>query len=94
MVAGGFFHTLPWRNFNHFNPKRKMHLDVEHYLSLYSLRKKMQEDGITNPSEQIIKFTREFVEKLQTLPLKEEIVLQGYSFYDSKGNLIMKIPTD
>jgi hypothetical protein len=54
----------------------------------------MQEDGITNPSEQIIKFTREFVEKLQTLPLKEEIVLQGYSFYDSKGNLIMKIPTD
>ena len=71
-----------------------MYLDVEHYLGVYSLRKKMQEDGITNPSEEIKKFTRDFVEKLQSLPLREEIVLQDYSFYDSKGNLIIKIPMD
>jgi len=71
-----------------------MYLDVEHYLGVYSLRKRMQEEGITNPSEQIKKFTRDFVEKLESLPLKEEIVLQDNSFYDSKGNLIMKIPLD
>jgi hypothetical protein len=71
-----------------------MYLDVEHYLGVYSLRKRMQEEGITNPSEQIKKFTRDFVEKLESLPLKEEIVLQDNSFYDSKGNFIMKIPID
>ena len=71
-----------------------MHLDVEHYLGVYSIRKRMQEDGITNPSEQIKKFTRDFVEKLERLPLKEKIVLRDYSFYDSKGNLIITIPTE
>jgi hypothetical protein len=71
-----------------------MNLDVEHYLGVYSLRKKMQEDGVTNPSEQIKKFTRDFVEKLRSLPLKEEIVLKEHSFYDSKGYLIVKIPMD
>lgn len=71
-----------------------MYLDVEHYLGVYSLRKRMQEEGITNPGEQIKKFTRDFVEKLESLSLKEEIVLRDNSFYDSKGNLIMKIPMD
>ena len=71
-----------------------MYLDVEHYLGVYSLRKRMQEEGITNPSEQIKKFTRDFVEKLESLPPKEEIVLQDNSFYDNKGNLIMKMPID
>jgi hypothetical protein len=71
-----------------------MHLDVEHYLGIYSLRKSMQEEGITNPSEQIKKFTRDFVEKLESLPLKEKIEIRGYSFYDSKGNLIITIPMD
>lgn len=71
-----------------------MYLDVEHYLGVYSLRKRMQEEGITNPSEQIKKFTRDFVEKLESLPLKEEIVLQDSSFYDSKGNFLMEIPVD
>ncbi|MES1181752.1 MAG: hypothetical protein ABUL44_03060 [Flavobacterium sp.] len=71
-----------------------MHLDVEHYLGVYSLRKRMQEEGITNPSEQIKKFTRDFVEKLQSLPLTQKIVVQDNSFYDDKGNLIMKIPID
>jgi len=71
-----------------------MYLDVEHYLGVYSVRKRMQEEGIINPSEQIKKFTRDFVEKLESLPLNEEIVLQDNSFYDSKGNLIMKIPME
>ena len=71
-----------------------MYLDVQHYLRLYSLRKRMQEDGTTNPSEEIKKFTRELVEKLERLPLEEKIVLKDDCFYDSQGNLIMKIPTD
>ena len=68
-------------------------LDVRHYLDIYTTRIEMQEKGITSPSEQIKKFTREFVEKLLTYSLDEEIILKDNgSFFDSKGNLIMKIP--
>ncbi|OGS69881.1 MAG: hypothetical protein A3G95_05745 [Flavobacteria bacterium RIFCSPLOWO2_12_FULL_31_7] len=67
-------------------------LDVKHYLDIYSIRKEMQEEGITNPSEQIKNFTKDFVEKLQSLQLDEEVILKDSSFFDSKGNLIMKIP--
>ena len=68
-------------------------LDVKHYLDIYTTRKEMQEKGITQPSEQYKKFTKEFVEKLQTYSLDEEIILdEPGSFFDSKGNLIMKIP--
>ena len=69
-------------------------LSVGHYLDVYSTRKEMQEKGITNPSEQIKKFTSDLVEKLKALPLDEEIILDDSSFYDSKGNLIIKIPRD
>jgi len=69
-------------------------LSVGHYLNIYSTRKEMQEKGITNPSEQIKKFTIDFVEKLKALPLDQEIVLNESSFYDSKGNLIIKLPVD
>ena len=68
-------------------------LDVKHYLKIYTTRKEMQEKDITQPSEQYKKFTREFVEKLQTYSLDAEIILdKNGSFFDSKGNLIMKIP--
>lgn len=69
-------------------------LSVGHYLDIYSTRKEMQEEGITNPSEQIKKFTRDLVEKLKTLPVDEEIILSGNSFFDSKGNLILKMPDE
>ncbi|HEY8935095.1 MAG TPA: hypothetical protein VIM65_07735 [Cyclobacteriaceae bacterium] len=69
-------------------------LDVKHYLDIYTTRKEMQEEGITNPSEQIKAFTRDFVEKLQSFPLDEEIILKDSSFFDSKGILIMKIPIE
>lgn len=69
------------------------YLDVRHYLDIYTTRKEMQEKGITHPSEQIKKFTSDFVEKLRTYSLDEEIILkEDGSFFDSKGNLIMKIP--
>ncbi len=67
-------------------------LDVRHYLDIYTIRKEMQEEGITNPSEEIKKFTKDFVEKLQNMPLDEEIILKDSSFLDSFGSLIMKIP--
>jgi hypothetical protein len=68
-------------------------LDVRHYLDIYTTRKKMQEEGITNPPEEIKKFVREFVDKLQDYSLDEEITLgENGSFFDSKGNLILKVP--
>ena len=67
--------------------------NVRHYLELYRKRKDMQERGITNPDEQIKKFTIDLVEKLQAYPLDEEIIVKDKgNFYDSKGNLILKIP--
>jgi len=57
-------------------------LDIKHYLGIYTTRKRMQEKGITNPSEQIKKFTKDFVEKLQAFPLDEEIILiRGQVFF-------------
>lgn len=67
-------------------------LTVEHFLGIYLIRKHMQEEGTTNPSEDIKKFTSEFVEKLKNMPLDEEIVLKDSSFFDSSGNLIIKFP--
>ncbi len=68
-------------------------IDVRHYLDIYTIRKEMQEKGITQPSEQIKKFTDGFVEKLHTYSLDEEIILnEDGSFFDSKGNLILTIP--
>lgn len=66
--------------------------NVKHYLDIYTVRKEMQEEGITNPRESIKKFTKEFVEILQNMPMDKEIVLKKSSFFDSKGNLIIKIP--
>ena len=54
----------------------------------------MQDEGITNPSEQIKKFTTDFVEILKNIPLEEEIILKNNSFYDSRGNLIITIPIE
>lgn len=65
-------------------------LSVGHYLDIYSTRREMQEEGITSPSEQIKKFTNDFVEKLKALPLDEEIILDNRSFYDNRVNLILK----
>lgn len=67
-------------------------LDVKHCLGIYQIRKRMQDDGITNPSLEIKRFTTEFVEKLSKMPLDEMVTIKESSFFDSKGNLISKIP--
>ncbi|WP_027382406.1 hypothetical protein [Epilithonimonas caeni] len=67
-------------------------LNVKHYLDIYTLRKKMQDEGITNPREEIKEFTIKFIEKLKSMDLDDEIILEDNSFFDSSRNLIMKIP--
>lgn len=69
-------------------------LNVEHFLNIYSVRKEMQDLGITNPSKKSIDFTNKIVEQLSKMPLEEEIILDNNSFYDSKMNLIIEIPMD
>lgn len=66
--------------------------DVRHYLDIYQMRKEMQEQGITKPSEDYIKFANDLVEKLQKMPLDKKIVLKDNGFYDIDDNLIMKFP--
>lgn len=67
-------------------------LDVEHFLSIYKIRMKMQESGVTNPPEAGKKFTRELVNKLSKLPLDEEIKIVNRTFINSNGDIILKIP--
>jgi hypothetical protein len=68
-------------------------LDVRHFLGIYQLRKRMQDEGITNPSEEVKNFTREFVQILSNLQMDEEITIEHNSFIDSKGNLILRFPS-
>jgi len=67
-------------------------LPVRHYLDIYRTRKEMQDKGITKPGKQMKKCTTSFVTQLKGMPLDEEIMLKGNSFFDSKGKLIMKMP--
>ncbi len=65
---------------------------VQRLLGTYQIRKGMQDDGITNPSDEIKEFTREFVEKLLKMHPEEEVSFDKKSFLDSKGNIIATVP--
>jgi len=67
-------------------------LDVQHVLGVYQIRLSMQDKGITNPSENFKKWTREFVNKLSKMPLEEEVIIKKHSFLDSRGNIIATLP--
>jgi len=67
-------------------------LNVGHYLRIYQIKLKMQEDGITNPAQEFKEFTRTIVEKLSKLPLDEKIILDDNKMKDSKGNIIVEFP--
>ena len=41
-------------------------LNVEHFLNIYSVRKEMQEQGITDPSKKIKEFTNEIEKYLNS----------------------------
>ena len=67
-------------------------LDVKHYLGIYKIRMQMQDEGITNPSDEIKLLTKTIVEKLSQLPLTEKIELENGKMTDSKGNVIVVFP--
>jgi hypothetical protein len=68
-------------------------LDVEHFLSVYTDRLKMQEGGITHPTDDVKELTREIVKKLSEMPNNEPILVKNESLIDSKGNIIASLPT-
>ena len=67
-------------------------LDVKHYLGIYKIRMQMQDEGITNPSDEIKLLTKTIVEKLSQLPLTEKIEFENGKMTDSKGNVIVVFP--
>ena len=68
-------------------------LDVRHFLNIYRTRMRMQDDGITNPSEEIKVFTRTLVEKLSLMPLDTELRIEDRSLVDNSGNIVATFPT-
>lgn len=67
-------------------------LNVKHYLSIYQTRLEMQEQGITNPPDEIKRITREIVYKLSEMDHNEEITVKNGSLIDSNGNVIISLP--
>ena len=67
-------------------------MDVKHFLAVYQMRLKMQQNGKTNPSPEVKDVTIKIVDKLSKLPLDEEIKINGRSLIDSKGNIIATFP--
>lgn len=67
-------------------------LDVKHFLGIYQIRLRMQEDGITNPTQEIKELTKTIVDKLSKLPLDEEITLDNHIMRDTRGNIIVEFP--
>ncbi|MEP3387073.1 MAG: hypothetical protein ABJO02_02740 [Reichenbachiella sp.] len=68
-------------------------LDVKHFLDVYRNRMKMQEAGITQPTDEVKKITRDIVEKLSAMPIDELIEIMDNSLVDSKGNVVAALPT-
>ena len=52
----------------------------------------MQDNGITNPTDEIKLLTKTIVEKLSLMPLEEKIDIVKNSMIDSKGNIIVTFP--
>jgi hypothetical protein len=67
-------------------------LNVEHYLVIYQTRQKMQEEGLTNPTQEFKEITQIIVDKLSKLPLGEKIILDDHKIKDSRGNVIVEFP--
>jgi hypothetical protein len=74
------------------NEENMSNPSVQHVLAIYKTRMKMQEDGITNPTQEIKDLTRTIVEKLSRMPNDEKLVFVDHMIKDSKGNVIAKLP--
>ena len=67
-------------------------LNVEHFLGIYQIRLRMQNDGTTSPTQEVKELTQTIVDKLSKLPLDEEITLENYIMRDARGNIIVEFP--
>jgi hypothetical protein len=71
-----------------------MSTTVGHVLAIYQTRMRMQQDGVTNPNQEIKELTRTIVEKLSTMNQEEKLTFENHMMKDSKGNIIAKFPEE
>lgn len=74
--------------------KKVSDMNVEHVLNIYKTRLKMQQDGITNPTQVFKDITKTIVEKLSKLPPDEKVIWDNHMMKDSRGNIIVVFPAD
>ncbi|RZN80642.1 MAG: hypothetical protein EVB11_11335 [Winogradskyella sp.] len=72
-------------------------LNVKHFLNIYQTRKRLFDEGITNPLPEVKEFITELIEKLSIRNPKEELELlkneKGImSLINKKGNVIITFP--
>lgn len=71
-----------------------MSTTVGHVLAIYQTRMRMQQDSVTNPTQEIKDLTMSIVEKLSKMPQDEKLIFDDHMIKDSKGNVIAKFPND
>ena len=76
------------------NERKVNNPNVQHVLSIYQSRLKMQEDGITNPTKEIKDLTRTIVEKLSKMPQDEKLIFGDDMIKDLNGNVIAIFPKE
>ncbi len=76
------------------NEKKLSGSSVDHVLTIYKTRLKMQQDGITNPAQKFKDITKTIVNTLSKLPPDEKIIWDNHVMKDSKGNIIVEFPAD
>jgi hypothetical protein len=63
-------------------------LDVQHFLGIYQIRKRCQDEGITNPSQEVKDTTKLIIERLSELQSDEEIKIVNQSLVRLNGEII------
>lgn len=61
-------------------------------LSIYKVRLKMQEEGITAPTEEVKAFTRSLVEVLSNMPPDTILHIVDHQLKDANGTCIASFP--
>ncbi|MBA5792946.1 hypothetical protein H1R17_06255 [Flavobacterium sp. xlx-214] len=69
------------------------HLTIKHFLTIYTDRLKMQEEGITNPTSEMIIFTKKIIALLSTLPEDDIVKLTEMNLIDENGTVLINFTT-
>ncbi|MNV71518.1 hypothetical protein D3C71_1645410 [compost metagenome] len=69
-------------------------LTVAHYLNVYQNRLVMLDEGIINPSDEMIVFAKRLVGILLQFPLTEIVSIKNNTMLDSSGNVMITFPDD